>query len=595
MFRLATVAFVLVSAAAWAGWPPPWDRAAGDPVAAEQARRALDRARAVWGARDLAPVANALLARAREEPERAEAYGRLAVSAAPDDPAPRAFLARRALAGFQPVSAAAQTAAALVRLGRDPWFWIRLVGHGFLAATLAAWAGAVGALGWGLAVWGGLAHHDYSDAFPAPLRRYAPTGFALFSAAVLSLGGIGPLLLLWSAGLLLCPYLPSRRRWVLGGLLVVGALLPVALGVAGRVGAGPGERAWALYQVWKGAGGELVADAAAVLPPDDPRAAFARARLARRAGDYPAAAELLRQGLAAGGDPGLFWMEIGNIRFLRGDLDGALDAYGRATRYRPEDPEPWFNRHVTLLANLDLPGADDALERALALEEGRVRAFQRSMPEGSGNLVPISDPMPARWIAQAALSGGATTPRWAERLSRLLLAPGGSRLAAAMAAITALVVLLAGVSGRGRRSHRCPECGAVVCPRCGYRVKGSTLCSGCWAARNQEDADLSETEHQRAAARAWARRRARLHRWGRAIVPGWPDLFGDRPVAGAALAVLWSSGLGWAAAGLLHPAPLTATGAGPAAGLGVAAWLLAHVLGALSASRAGRASRPVRG
>ena len=85
-------------------------------------------------------------------------------------------------------------------------------------------------------------------------------------------------------------------------------------------------------------------------------------------------AERLARGLLElnGGD-GLAWKYYGEARRQQGDLDGAVQSFGRATQFRPDDDEAWLRYGETLLRLGRRDEASQALEHARERTKGAGR------------------------------------------------------------------------------------------------------------------------------------------------------------------------------------------------------------------------------
>lgn len=539
--------------------PERWAKAANDPARGEGVLSDLEAERCAGAYGDMAPLGAALLGRAREaaDPALAESLASLAAEAAPGDPRPPAFLARLYFPE-RPLAASAQGSRWMARLLADPWAQAVALRRAGAGAALASWAAALALLLLAGTTRGALVFHDYRDCFPRRFRARTPAAFALLAGVALWTAGAGPALFALLAGLALAPYVPRSGRWVLGACLGVGCLFPASLESLSAVAGAPGERAWALYRVWKGDGGAaLAADLERTFPPGDARALFARSRVARRADRLEEAAALLEQALSLPAAPrALVYQELGTLRFRQGRTDEALAAFARAVEEDPRDPLPWLNRHVVHLDRLELGLADDALERARALGATGVDRTGVRSTEAVRQLVPISPALPAEWIRDELLRGAGEPPPWIGVLSRgLFFAPAGWN--PAFFAVLALGALLSTArAGSGRRSHRCPSCGFVVCPRCGRRVRGTLLCPACWASRREDQADSAEKERQARHIAAWQARRARWLRLGGVLLPGWSGFLATGSHAGLAVGALWAGLAGWVALGLLYPVAL---------------------------------------
>lgn len=532
--------------------------AAGEPGAEFLVLFEAERSAGGYG--DAAPLAAALLRRADATPDRgeSESLARLAAVVAPSDPRPPAFLAKLYLAE-RPLDAAAQGWRFLFLSLRDPWVQAMGVLRLGAATALGAWAAALALLIAGSAGRVRLAFHDYRDSFPRGFRAWTP-GLLLFLITVaLWTAGAGPALFLLLAGLAFAPYYPLRGRWALGLCLGVGCLLMWALGALSAVGGPPGERAWALYRVWKGDGGELLdADLRRVFQPDDPRGLFARARIARRGYRLEHATGLLEQALAQPSALGsLLHQELGTLRFQQGRSDESLEEFSAAAAADPTDPMPWLNRHVVHLSRLELGLADEALERARVLGAFVPDRSGRPATEIIPQLMPTASAMPKEWVREELLSRAIASPPWVERLSKGLFLPISGFDPAILGLLALGPFLIPWRRSAGRRSHSCPSCGSMVCPRCGRRVKDTFLCPACWAAGQDDETDSAEKERHLSRIAEWKTSRDRWVLLGRVLFPGWSDFLVVGSVTALAVGILWAGLLGWAAQTLLYPVPVS--------------------------------------
>lgn len=86
-------------------------------------------------------------------------------------------------------------------------------------------------------------------------------------------------------------------------------------------------------------------------------------------GNYRAGIDTLQQAIRYGGGSPELFSELGYARFQLGEYEAAAWAYGRAAETSPQ-PKPWhrLNQAIALREAGDLPGAEKALKRALALD-----------------------------------------------------------------------------------------------------------------------------------------------------------------------------------------------------------------------------------
>ncbi len=536
-----------------AGVPRPWHGAALDREAAEAA---LLRERVAGVSEDLTPVALDLLRAAADEgdPEVALGLRRLAAAAAPSDPRPQWALVPALLGEGRWLEAAGRAARGVANAVSDTWVLGQGAARALLALCVAGWLTGAALLAWGLAARGPQLYHDYADVFPWRLRRWTPAGFALVLGAAAWTSGLGPAPIAAALAVALAPYLPARAGVVLAASVLSAFCLPVVLG-CGSFRGDAASRAWGLYLLEKGAGPREMAPLLAGFPPGSDEALLARHAAARRAGRWDEAVAVGEAALRSGRDPWFWHLHLGNLFFLRGDYGKAEPHDWVAAAARSDDPIARFNLHLVHLARLELRLADEALARAQSLDRGAVERLASELPSGWGGPVPAAPPFPSGWVVADLLRPGAAPRGWGGRVSGWLFWPWARVPAWPLGGVGLVLVLALVRVGRGRRSHRCPACGAVVCPRCSYRVKGSLLCAACWAAERDPDADVSEQARVREAGRRWRRRAAAWSRVGAAVLPGWAPYAGGGRLRCLALGLAWSLSGAVAAVWLLVPAP----------------------------------------
>jgi len=541
-----------ITARAGSGVPPTWKEAARDPKAWEKAREALLWDRAVGLYADRVPLALALLREPGEgnAPPPTEPLARLAVLAAPQDPRTHWALARAAAREGAWGRAIRAGWGALTAGIADPWVLGQTAARLFMGACVAGWVTLLGVFAWGVVARGGPWYHDYADVFPWRMRRLTPLALGVFLVASAWAAGIGPGALLGAFAVTLIPYLPSRGRILLGVVLVAAFALPGALALR-AVTAVPESRGWGFYILAKGAGEADLPGSVDALWSRDEAGWFVRHVLARRAGRWAEAVRYGESALEEGGDPGPWHLELGNLAFFRGRYEEAARHYETAAAADPDDPRIWFNLHLTYLALLELNRADEALERARRIDRDAVERFQTT----GLRPVPATVEFPIHWVVAELVGPTPEKTAWTKRLTRLLFWPWEGIPAWPLGVLGLLVALFAAKRPKGRRSHRCPGCGTVVCPRCGYRVRGSLLCAACWAVQNQGDLDAAERERVRVLSRAWRRRARRWERLGVALLPGWGSFLARGGARAAVLGAVWSLSVGVAVACAWVPVP----------------------------------------
>ena len=419
-------------------------------------------------------------------PGEALARAEFAARLAPDYPDAQLAVARARLARspreFGPIFAALGAAGGAAL--RDPYtsraFLADLLGAG-LAALFAASALTIVLL---FARCVRLFLHDFHH-LPL-LRGTAPTQTGFLALVLLSLPlafGLGPAVglavLLLSAWL----YLGLAERVVATVALAVLVLLPLAAGGAARLAAWTGGSAEVVHLLEHGAvSDEEAAEIAARVSetPGPPALYAALGRHAKRRGDLDGA---LRWYAAADPDgrEAEVRVNVGNVLFLKGELEGAKAAYLAATDRAGSDLASLAAAHFNLsrlyLRTADVERSAAALEKARQVDGELVSAMGPAEDDFSANRYLADLPVPAAKIAALAASDGS-----AEAVREALVARLGGALPRDLwpwvpGVAVALLWLLALVAGRIDPAHACERCGRPACRRCDG-LAGS-LCGQC--------------------------------------------------------------------------------------------------------------------
>jgi tetratricopeptide (TPR) repeat protein len=412
---------------------------------------------------------------------RAEFAARLA----PGSPDAHLAVARARLAGSPrqvgPILAALGDAAASA--ARDPYstraFLADLAGAAlaalFAASTVTILLLFVRRLG--------LFLHDFHH-LPL-LRGTAPTQSGFLALVLLGLPvtfGLGPVVIL--AVLLLSAWLYLGRAERVVATLALGALilLPHAAGGAARLTAWTGSAAEVVHLLEHGAVSDAeaaeIAERAAGAPAE-PALHAALGRHAKRRGDLEGALRWYALADPDGREPEIR-VNVGNVLFLEGDLEGAKAAYLAATDRAGSDHPTLAAAHFNLsrlyLRAADVERSAAALDRARQVDGALVRAMG---PEDdfSANRFLADLPVPERRIAALAASDGGPEAVREAAVARLGGALPRDLWPWVPAAILAFLWLLAAVAGRIEPARACERCGRPSCRRCDG-VAGAT-CGQC--------------------------------------------------------------------------------------------------------------------
>jgi tetratricopeptide (TPR) repeat protein len=318
------------------------------------------------------------------------------------------------------------------------------------------------------------------------LRGTAPTQTGFLALVLLSLPlafGLGPAVglavLLLSAWL----YLRTAERVVATIALAALVLLPHAAGRAARMAAWTGSSGEVVHLLEHGAvsdeeAAEIVARVSET--PGSPALYAALGRHAKRRGDLEGA---LRWYAAADPDgrEAEIRVNVGNVLFLKGDLEGARAAYLAATDRAGSDLTTLAAAHFNLsrlyLRTADVERSAAALDKAQQVDGELVQAMGPGEDDLSANSYLADLPVPAAKISALVASDGS-----AEAVREALVARLGGALPRDLwpwvpGVAIALLWLLALVAGRIDPAHACERCGRPACRRCDG-LAGS-LCGQC--------------------------------------------------------------------------------------------------------------------
>jgi tetratricopeptide (TPR) repeat protein len=418
-------------------------------------------------------------------PGEALGHAEVATRLAPDFADAHLALARARLAKApgEPWPALAALGDAVAAAVREPH--TRRAFYGDLAAAaLAALLGAAAAtLALLLLKSLRLFLHDFHH---LPLLRGSATAQAAFLGVVLLAVplafGLGPLLVLGTLLLAAWLYLSLAERLVATVAVLALAALPYAAEGVAAATTWTGTLAEEVYELEHGAldDGQVAALAAQVGEAPPPPVAAALGRHFKRRGDLAAA--LRWYGVAAKGDgrAAEVLVNVGNVRFLQGDLDGAKASYLQASDRAGGDLTVQAAAHYNLskvyLRGSDIEKSSAARDRA-EQEDGAFLRRHGADDDFSANRYLVDVPVPdAKVRALAEKDGTAAALGDAVRV-RL----GGPLPRGAWPWVPlGLLAFLWGLAAAARAiapAHACERCGRPACRRCD--IGGGPLCGQC--------------------------------------------------------------------------------------------------------------------
>jgi tetratricopeptide (TPR) repeat protein len=462
-----------------------------DPIRAEAAEKALLAARAELAIENLPALAAVEIRESRRAlganlVAEATAHARTAVVLATDLPDAHLALARAlfAEAPGRPGPTLAAVGEAVAAAGREPHsvraFWGDLASAGLAAVAVTALATVLLLLLRRLRLF----LHDFHD---LPLlrgtARVQSTFLALVLLAVPVVFGLGPVAAVAVALLAVWLYLGLAERIVASLALAALVAIPWATGAVARATAWTGSPAEVVYELEHGAASDEEAAEVAARLADAPAPAPLYAALGRhhkRRGNLDEALRFYKLAQAADPRAPELLVNVGNVLFLKDDLEGAKAAYLAATDRAGADLVVLGAAHYDLsklyLRTTDMSQSAAAREKA-EREAGEFLKRHGSDDDFSANRYLVDVPVPEEKIRALAEADGAplALATWAERR----LGGGLPRAAwpSAPLGFLGFLWLLALVGPRLRPSRACERCGGPACRRCDPNA--GELCGQC--------------------------------------------------------------------------------------------------------------------
>ena len=281
-------------------------------------------------------------------------HAAIAVALAPDLPEPHFALARARIAAepTRPLAALRAAWAGLGAAARDPHVARALLGDLFGAAIAALFGAAAATIGVLFLLRLRIFLHDFRH---LPMVRSGTPGQATALAlALLALPFVfrlGPFAVLLAAALAAWAYLSNRERIAVSVSLLALVAIPTLAGQAARVTAWQGTLADDVHEIEAGwPTPEFVAEMKARSTREQfpAPALLAIGRWHKRQGDLAEARRWYDAALVADPRSAEAQVNLGNLFFLEGDLEGAKSAYLAAVdRARDGTSPPWPRRSTT--------------------------------------------------------------------------------------------------------------------------------------------------------------------------------------------------------------------------------------------------------
>ena len=509
---------------------------------ADEARRRLLAVKRELAIENLFPFASSEVREterflATRSPEDALRHAQFAVELAPDLAEAHVALARARLARDPgtPLAALRALAAGIAAAAREPHTARAIYGDvlsALLGALLAASAVSVVLL---LAKRLRLFLHDVPH-LPL-LRSGSRAQAALLALVVLALPlalRLGPFLALLIPVAAVWLYLGWRERAVATAALLVVALLPWLAWGAARATTWTGTLAERVHELERGGDSGVIAAGLEARAADLPAPALlALGRHHKRRGDLETAQRWYEAAAAADGRSAEVQVNLGNVLFLRGDLEGAKAAYLTAVDLAQTQSTlaaAHYDLSKLYLRQLAVEQSTEARKKAQQ-QDGDYLARHGSDDDFSANRWLVDAPVPPEQIA--ALAGSDPGPAAVAAAVEARLAGPIPRRAWPWLPLGLAAALwpLALLARRWDPARACARCGRPACRRCDGVTEA--LCGQCVnvyqraAAVEPRDRVLKEAQVRRHA--RWRELRVRAL----AVVGGGAGhLVGGRPVRG---------------------------------------------------------------
>lgn len=535
------------AAAAFADTFDLWVLTARDPAKFEAKSAEINEWRLSGGYEDMAPLAFRLIKESETVSDQNSAFrlAELALVAAPGDPQTHYTIMSMSLARKDMGRAIREGKEWLRTWFTDPWSQTATITRLVLALCLAALSAAVALIISAAPYYIPLVLHDFSDRLPKTGGNLMALGATLLLTAIaFFIGGVITAFLIMPA-ILLMAYTPWRYRIALALAASLAMGIFPALNQIERMTSVNGKRGWTLYKVYKGGSGEELASALETLfPPQDGKAAFARALVARRNGDTEKALSLLKIASTLGGaDKTLINSETAAITYLAGNPKEAAAIFENEVSSRSGDWESWFNLGAMRMALLDVRGSEEALGKARAINPAMVEKFQQMTADAGGTLYPVPANLPEKWVREEIMSAKVAEGGWSSSLwSSLGFTSIVQPLHAAIIIIFGLI--LSKAAAAYKIAKRCKSCGMVKCSRCHRLVKDPDLCAGCFSIGRESTVDADSKAAKRKDIQEWTIKSKSALRWGAVLIPGWNNFVYLDGILSALLGTLWALAMG---------------------------------------------------
>ena len=206
---------------------------------------------------------------------------------------------------------------------------------------------------------------------------------------------------------------------------------------------------------------------------------FSLALLERERGNGEKAIRLYRELLAGGHESAAVYNNMGNLLFMKGEVDYAFDSYRRALSLDPSRATSHYNLGQLYLEVFSFDQAREEFLLASEFDFSLIRNLSHAEDESPVHTL-VDDSIPATRLWGRFLAGGSggIGISWNEALqsARRLFFPFETARALPLVAVLGIVFWY----GQTRPSPRtCVRCGRSICRDCRVRSAGADWCSDC--------------------------------------------------------------------------------------------------------------------
>jgi len=263
--------------------------------------------------------------------------------------------------------------------------------------------------------------------------------------------------------------------------------------------------------------------------------------LQQRAGNYLGAYDHFRIAIAEKPEDASGYINLGNVYFMQGQYEKALEGYRKAEGIAPEDPVCQYNLAQAFIKTLLMKESSRAYQNALRLGVENIKGRYPREAESFLQVLPWTYPNRELW-RMAAIEGGDGSGF----LDGLLFPFGRfSHRASAWILLGSLLVALAlsRLIKNDRLTFQCSNCARLTCAGCCNTDHDMSLCRDCHntIANVSSEKVIEALLRQKRQSAVVSRRRSA--RFVTSLLPGVRDIYYGRITRGFVLAGLFSLSL----------------------------------------------------